>query len=160
MNVQDPSFYTRLHLKAGWVALSIFLALGILLETLHGLKLPYYLDMNNSARRLMWTLAHSHGTLFAAINILFAFTIPYMSEKANIRWISRFLILGMVGMPLGFFLGGLWLQQEEPGLGVFLVPIFALILLAGVALILPSLPSIRDETTTQKPGRAQSKSKK
>ena len=41
----------------------IFGALGLLLESLHGFKVRAYLDVTNETRRLMWTLAHAHGTV-------------------------------------------------------------------------------------------------
>jgi uncharacterized membrane protein len=51
----------RRHHVIGWWALLAFLSLGIVLETLHGFRLlprPGY-----RLRRLLWTLAHAHGTL-------------------------------------------------------------------------------------------------
>ena len=47
----------RRHLAIGWWCLLLFLSLGIALESLHGLKLGWYLDVSNSTRRLMLTLA-------------------------------------------------------------------------------------------------------
>ena len=63
--------HTRLHLWFGWWALLIFLALGIVLEMLHGFKVGWYLNVENESRRLMWNLAHSHGTLLAFVNLAF-----------------------------------------------------------------------------------------
>ncbi len=60
------------HLRVGWWAILLFVSVGLVLETLHGLKAPFYLDVGNEARRLMWTLAHSHGTLFGLLNVAFA----------------------------------------------------------------------------------------
>ena len=47
-------------------------ALGLLLESLQGFKVAAYLDVSNETRRLMWRLAHAHGTLLAVVNILYA----------------------------------------------------------------------------------------
>jgi hypothetical protein len=57
------------HLRFGWWALFISLVVGVFLETLHGFKLGWYLDVNNDMRRLMFTLAHAHGALLALVNI-------------------------------------------------------------------------------------------
>lgn len=42
---------------------------------LHGFKVGLYLDVDHSARRHMWTLAHTHGTLLALVNIAFALSL-------------------------------------------------------------------------------------
>jgi len=151
MEEKSSEYYIRKHLKIGWLGLVLFLALGIAIESLHGLKLPYYLDLKNSSRRLMWTLAHSHGTLFALINIAFAFTIPKLNSRKHLQWISISLVLGLCGMPLSFFAAGVWLQKGEPGLAVFLVPVFAFIMLAGVALTYFSMDSGPRETAWKSP---------
>ena len=41
---------------------------------------------------------------------------------------------GFVLMPVGFFLGGVWIYGGDPGLGVLLVPIGAAALFVAVAL--------------------------
>ena len=65
----DRNNLVTLHLRAGWWAILVFLSAGLVLETLHGFKAPFYLDVGNESRRLMWTLGHSHGTLFGLLNI-------------------------------------------------------------------------------------------
>src|SRR5213076_1386111 len=57
------------NLRFGWWSLLIFLLFGGALETLHGFKIGWYLDVGNEMRRLMFTLAHAHGTLLALVNI-------------------------------------------------------------------------------------------
>src|SRR4051812_30811291 len=64
--------YSLVHLRFGWWSLLVFLALGIVLETLHGFKVGAYLDVSNETRRLMWTLAHAHGTLLSLIHLAFS----------------------------------------------------------------------------------------
>ncbi|MCH7919461.1 MAG: hypothetical protein IH892_21715 [Planctomycetes bacterium] len=127
------------HLKTGWIGLLIFLSLGVLLEVLHGLKLPVYLDVRNSTRRLMWTLAHAHGTLFSLIHLAFACSLTVLGNKngkslpaAKLRTTSRCLTGAIVFLPLGFLLGGIWIFDGDPGPGIFLVPIGAILLLIGV----------------------------
>ena len=62
----------RRHNLIGWWGLLVFLGLGIALETLHGFKIGFYLDPAHQLRRLLWTLAHAHGTLVSVVHIAFA----------------------------------------------------------------------------------------
>ena len=135
------------HLILGWLGLLLFLSLGIVLEMMHGFKAGFYLDVQNSSRRLMWTLAHTHGTLFSLIHIAFAcsFAAMRVTSLGLLNLISKCLIGALALMPLGFFSGGLWLYGGDPGIGIFLVPIGALLLLAGVAMFCVTL--WRDRTT-------------
>ena len=56
-------------LRLGWTLVAVFLGMGLVLESFHLVKLPYYLDVR--LRRELWTLAHTHGTLLGAVNVLF-----------------------------------------------------------------------------------------
>ena len=129
------------HLLIGWFGLLVFLSLGIVLETMHGFKLGFYLDVQNSSRRLMWSLAHAHGTLFSLIHIAFACSVGLMqlSSTTLLSLVSKCLTGALVLMPLGFFLGGVWMYGGDPGLGVFLVPIGALLLFCGVGMVCVTL---------------------
>lgn len=124
----------RRHLVFGWGAILFFLTLGIVLEALHGLKVGWYVNPSGSARRLMWTLAHAHGTLLGLIHVAFAATLPWAGrvEGRRLAWVSSCLRAATYLLPGGFFLGGLVTYGGDPGLGVFLVPPGALALLAGV----------------------------
>lgn len=124
----------RKHLRIGWVSLLIFLSLGIVLESLHGFKVGYYLDVSNQTRRFMWTLAHAHGTLLALVNIAFAVTANLLGawptkEKS---FASTCLLGATILMPSGFFLGGVFIYGGDPGLGIFLLPVGAVMLLMAV----------------------------
>ena len=124
----------RRHLVFGWGALLVFLSLGIVLEALHGLKVGLYVNPSGSARRLMWTLAHAHGTLLGLIHLAFAATI-FIGGAGDWRragWVSLCLRSATYLLPGGFFLGGLVTYGGDPGLGVFLVPVGALALVGGV----------------------------
>ena len=128
---------SRRHLVIGWIGLLIFLTLGIILESLHGFKSAYYLDTRNVTRRLMWTLAHSHGTLFSLVNIAFALCVTRLAapRERQLRIASFGLTGALALMPLGFFLGGLKLYGGDPGLGILLVPVGAVLLLMGVGAV-------------------------
>jgi len=131
----------RRHLLIGWWSLLVFLALGILLEALHGFKIGFYLDLANATRRHMWTLSHAHGTLLGLINLGFAATLRLFCDghESWLRPTSLCLLGATVLLPGGFFLGGLVFHAGDPGLGVLLVPIGATLLLVAVALTLRGL---------------------
>ena len=129
--------YSRRHLRVGWWSLFVFATLGLVLESLHGFKVRAYLDASSETRRLMWTLAHAHGTLLSLIHIAFALTLRGVPEL-NLRrpeLISGALIGASVLLPGGFFLGGVVFYAGDPGLGVLLVPVGAVLLLTAVFLV-------------------------
>ncbi len=132
----DPSHCARNHLRFGWWSLLVFLTLGMILEGLHGLKVGFYLDADHQTRRLMWTLGHAHGTLLSLINLAFAGTVRAMpSWPARRRALaSRSLYGATLLLPGGFLLGGAWIHDGDPGLGVLLVPVGGLLLLVSVLL--------------------------
>src|SRR4029079_18683027 len=95
-----------------------------------------YLDVSNETRRLMWTLAHAHGTLLALVHVIFALT--WRAAPASLptpRLISSSLIAASVLLPGGFFLGGVAFYSGDPGVGVLLVPVGAILLLTSAGLV-------------------------
>ncbi len=120
------------HLRFGWRSLFAFLALGLVLEILHGFKLGWYLDVGAEMRRLMFTLAHAHGTLLALVNLAAGLTLRTVKGFELTSAASHALIWGSLLLPLGFFLGGVVVHDGDPSLGVLLVPVGALFLLYGV----------------------------
>lgn len=128
---------TRRHLRLGWLAILVFLTLGIVLEALHGFKVDWYLNVANDTRRLMWTLAHAHGVLIGLLHLGFAFTLRELDaeDAAWPRTVSPCLTGATVLLPGGFFLGGVMVYDGDPGVGILLVPVGALLLLVAVALL-------------------------
>lgn len=127
---------SRRHLRFGWWSLLSFLSLGLVLEALHGFKVEFYLSVANETRRLMWTLAHAHGTLLSVVNIAFGLTVSVRQTpfpKGTL--VSRMLMAASILLPGGFFLGGLVIYAGDPGLGVLLVPVAGAMLLVAVFLI-------------------------
>jgi hypothetical protein len=123
------------NLRFGWWSLLVFLSLGGVLETLHGFKIGWYVDVGNETRRLMFTLAHAHGTLLALVNIAAGLTVR-MVERFTLRpSVSFALIWAAILLPAGFFLGGIVIYGGDPGLGVWLVPIGAALLFYSIARI-------------------------
>ena len=112
----------------------MFATLGLVLESLSGFKVAAYLDVSNETRRLLWRLAHAHGTLLGAINILFALTLRSASPSApaNVALISKALVGATLLLPLGFFLGGVVFYSGDPGVGVLLVPLGGVLLLLAL----------------------------
>jgi len=126
--------YSRRHLTFGWWSLLVFATLGLTLEALHGFKVRAYLDASNDTRRLMWTLAHAHGTALAIIHVLFGLMLRVAPDAAarNVQTISTPLIAASVLLPGGFFLGGIAFYAGDPGIGIALVPAGAASLLYAV----------------------------
>ncbi|MDB6169913.1 MAG: hypothetical protein JWM88_2777 [Verrucomicrobia bacterium] len=120
------------HLRFGWWSLLVFLCLGVALETLHGFKAAWYLNAGVEMRRLMFTLAHAHGTLLALVNIAAGLTLRAVPGVALARGASLALIWGALLLPAGFLLGGIVIHDGDPGVAVLLVPIGALALIYGV----------------------------
>ena len=128
--------YMRRHLRFGWWSLLCFLALGLVLETLHGFKVGWYLDVSNSTRRLMWTLAHAHGTLTSLVNLVFALALHTLAAAAGrwLRFASACLIASTILLPGGFFLGGIVIYAGDPGVGILLSPLGGVMIMIGVFL--------------------------
>ena len=132
----DPAALVRRHLRIGWWSLLVFLTLGIVLESLHGFKAGWYLNVSNSTRRLMLTLAHAHGTLLGLLHIAFAATISYFpfANLPSRRLAANCLAGAGVLIPAGFLLGGFTSYARETGPGIILVPAGALLLVVSVVL--------------------------
>ena len=123
------------NLRFGWWSLLVFLSLGAVLETLHGFKIGWYVDVGNETRRLMFTLAHAHGTLLAVVNIAAGLS-GRIVERFTLRpSVSFSLIWAAILLPAGFFLGGIVIYDGDPGLGVWLVPIGAALMFYSIARI-------------------------
>ena len=125
----------RRHPAIGWWTLLAWLTLGIALETMHGFKVGWYLAAGNETRRLLFTLAHAHGTVLALVHLGFASTLRQLDDAPRpVRLASPCLSGASVLLPAGFFLGGIAMYGSDPGPGIFLVPVGALLLLIGVLL--------------------------
>lgn len=135
--------FCRVHLRFGWWSLLAFLTLGIVLESMHGFKVGWYLDVSNETRRLMWTLAHAHGVLLSLVHIAFGLTTHVLPTAVGSRRrvASSCLVAASILLPGGFFLGGFFIYDGDPGLGIYLVPVGALLLFTAVFMIARSTGS-------------------
>jgi hypothetical protein len=119
---------TSALIRQGWMSLAAWLAFGILIEGLIGFRIPALLD--DVVRRDMFRLAHAHGTLLNVVLIVAA-----ICARLELIRLGPITSLGLrsavVLLPLGFLLGGLWHFKDDPGLGIGLVPVGALLLLAS-----------------------------
>ena len=124
------------HLRFGWTSLFVVAALGAVLESMHAFKVDAYLAAGEETRRLLWRLAHAHGTLLALVHLVFALGLRLLPAWLPRRRLlaSRCLCSATLLIPGGFFLGGCITHAGDPGLGVLLVPIGAVLLFIAVAL--------------------------
>lgn len=118
-------------LRCGWTAVLVFFLLGLVLELLHLIKAPFYVDVR--LRRELWTLAHAHGTLFGLMMVVFGATAERAIASAAARKrAAQAMCLGTVLMPMGFFFGGIGNAEGDPSLAIVLVPIGGLLILRGL----------------------------
>lgn len=115
----------RVHARRGWRTMALWLSLGLVLEALHGFKVAWYLEPAFETRRLLWRLAHAHGTLGGLLHLALAASVPSLVPGRARRLASAGLTAGGVLLPCGFLLGGAFPWSGDPGLGVVLVPIGA-----------------------------------
>ena len=141
-----PSLKRR-HLVFGWWTLATYMSVGLLLEALWAFRFNWYVSEAHAMRRLLWRLAHAHGTLFALIHIGFAASISMSSGKiGRSKFASACLLSGSLLMPGGFFLGGVYMQGNggDPGIGIFLAPVGAILMLLGVLITAREATSVSD----------------
>jgi len=101
---------------------------------MHGFKVDWYLNVASETRRLMFRLAHAHGTLLALLHIALGATLSVAQPTGRSRRIaSRALIGAGFLLPAGFLLGGFGAIGGDPGMGVGLVPLGAACLLTALA---------------------------
>jgi hypothetical protein len=135
----DRTAIARRHLKLGWWGLALFALLGLVLEGLHAFKVGAYLNVDSEARRLMWRLAHAHGALLSLVNLAFALTLLRAAPKPLASLWSGAFAAATVLIPAGFFVGGVFARGADPGVGVFLVPVGAVLLIAALAAVARSI---------------------
>ena len=131
------------HLRAGFGGLLAFVVLGALLEALHAFKAPLYLDVGNETRRLMWRLAHAHGTLLSLVNVVYALAVERRPRLGS-ALASRCFLSALVLLPFGFFGGGVIVHGGDPGLPIVLVPLGALTLAVGLGAVLRAIGTESD----------------
>jgi hypothetical protein len=126
----DRDVLVRRHLRFGWWSLGLFLVLGAVLEALHGFKADWYVDAGSQTRRLLWRLAHAHGTFLGLVHIAFALCQPLLARTPRLA--SPCLLGASIAIPGGFFLGGFAIHGGDPGVGIVVLPLGVVLLAVGV----------------------------
>jgi hypothetical protein len=124
----------RRSARFGWTSLALWALFGLGLEAAHGFKLAAYLDDN--LRHTLLRLAHAHGVVLALVVTAFGRASPTLyaaAEAGRARLTGGLLRAGALAVPLGFGLGAVSPHEGDPGLPVVLVPVGALLLVAGLA---------------------------
>lgn len=133
------------HLRASLVVTAVFLALGLGLEALLGLRPAGW--MEDELRRELVRLGHAHGALLGMLNLGLGWATERLSTPPS--WAGRVRTAGLLGallVGLGFVGGGVWHARTDPGPLVLLVPAGALMLLAALLAVawLRASPPPRD----------------
>ena len=118
------------HIRIGWWMVVFFATIGLILEALHGFKIPFYLDVDAEPRRLVWTLAHAHGVLLGVVQIALGLTQKNLEITWSRTWMMTSISSSLL-VPIGFFLGGFGIAGGDPGPGILLVPVAALAVIAS-----------------------------
>ncbi|MED5446632.1 MAG: hypothetical protein VYA62_00280 [Planctomycetota bacterium] len=137
------------HMVIGWWSLLIFVVLGLVLESMHGFKVAWYVNSGEpETTRLMMRLAHAHGTFLSLVHLAFAWTVSqatgFQGRSRSVA--SRSVQAAGILVPAGFLLAGLpgfvktgglrlGVLGGDPGLGIVLVPIGALVLTLALYLV-------------------------
>lgn len=116
-------------LSQGCFCVALFMALGLTLEGLVGLKIPAYLG--DPIRRELFTLAHTHGTLFGLLLMACALALRAWNLQLP-RSASASLRTGSLLMPLAFLAAGIRHPEGDPGPAIWLAPLGGLLMIYGM----------------------------
>lgn len=141
----NPSDLASRHFRLGWGSLLVFVVLGGVLESLHGFKVDWYLAVGGETQRLLWRLAHAHGTFLSLVHIAFAVTLPRLGTGGGDggtapKFVSACLTAALVALPGGFLLGAFGGHGGDPGIGIVLVPFGLVMLVIAIIGTLRRLP--------------------
>ena len=119
------------HMRLSLALAALFLAMGLWLEAMIGLRMAGWVD--DPLRREFLRLGHAHGGLLALLNLALGPALERLGTPAawagTIRgaaWTGALLVGG------GFVAGGLLHGPTDPGLPVLVVPAGALMLLGSL----------------------------
>ncbi|HMQ03721.1 MAG TPA: hypothetical protein PKD26_07385 [Pyrinomonadaceae bacterium] len=128
-NVPNKDSTVRSVAAQALIGLAFWMTFGLILEGLIGFRSPSYLL--DPTRRELLRLAHAHGAIFSIL--LLALSLgQYAGMISPPRAAVLSLRIGTILMPVGFLLGGIWLQGSDPGPGIFLAPLGGLMIIFGV----------------------------
>jgi hypothetical protein len=119
------------HLRASIALVALFLASGLWLEAMYGLRADGWID--DPLRREFLRLGHAHGGLLGLVNVALAWALERLNTPASwARKIRGAALLGAGLVGLGFMLGGLLHGPTDPGPPVLAVPAGAMLLLSSL----------------------------
>ncbi|MDC0671839.1 hypothetical protein [Nannocystis radixulma] len=128
------------HHRLSLALLAIFLASGLWLEAMIGLRAGGWVD--DPLRREFLRLGHAHGGVLALVNLAVAWSIGQLATPEP--WAGKIRVAALLGALLvgaGFMAGGLTHGPTDPGPPILVVPAGALLMLAAVvatALVRPT----------------------
>jgi len=118
------------HLRLSIGVVAIFLASGLWLEAMFGLRARGWMD--DDLRREFLRLGHAHGGLLGLVNVALSVAMARLATPET--WARKVRVAALFGgllVGLGFFGGGLWHGQTDPGPLVLVVPAGAMMVLAS-----------------------------
>ena len=122
------------HLRAALGLAAAFLAMGLWLEAMIGLRAAGWVD--DPLRREFLRLGHAHGGVLSLLNVALAWAMVRLrTPDAWARRIRPAALLGAALVGLGFVGGALWHGPTDPGPLVLVVPAGAMMLLASTAAV-------------------------
>jgi hypothetical protein len=128
------------HLRLSIALVALFMASGLWLEAMYGLRAEGWLD--DPLRREFLRLGHAHGGLLGLVNVALAWALERLQTPG--AWAGKIRVAALLGallVGLGFMLGGLMHGPTDPGVAVLAVPAGAMLLLSSLvatALLRPS----------------------
>jgi hypothetical protein len=135
------------HVRVGFWALALFVTLGLALEAMHAFKVAAYVDVENDTRRLMWRLAHAHGTLLGLLHVVYGLTVRAVPAVGR-PLASSCLLASLVLIPGGFFAGGVYVRGGDPSVAVALVPAGFVALIVALVTVARSVRASSGEVDT------------
>ena len=119
------------HLRLSIALAALFLAMGLWLEAMIGLRMTGWVD--DPLRREFLRLGHAHGGLLALLNLGLGLAMDRLGTPAI--WAGTIRAAAWSGALLvgaGFVAGGLLHGPTDPGLPILVVPAGALMLLGSL----------------------------
>lgn len=119
------------HLRCAIAMVALFLATGLWLEAMYGLRAAGWID--DPIRREFLRLGHAHGGLLGLVNVGLAWALERLATPTE--WARRIRVAALVGagmVGVGFLGGGLWHGPTDPGPIILAVPAGALMILAAL----------------------------
>ncbi|NVB41391.1 hypothetical protein G6O69_26370 [Pseudenhygromyxa sp. WMMC2535] len=119
------------HLRAAFVVVALFLASGLWLEAMIGLRATGWID--DSLRREFLRLGHAHGGILGLLNLALAWGLERLATPDT--WARRIRLAALLGallVGLGFIAGGLLHGPTDPGPPILVVPAGAMLMLCAL----------------------------